>query len=136
MLRSFHRVKQRYKSQAADILSRDNYNNEAETFLLKIKEVIECNISQPGFGVEIIVEKMLMSRSSLYSKFKELTGQSLGSYIDEYRVTRAKEMLTTTDMTMSEISDALGFSTQRYFSTFFKKKTGMSPSQFKNQPLT
>lgn len=131
VLRSFHRIKQRYKGKASDILPRESYNNESETFLLKVKEVIEDNLSQPGFGVEIIVDKMLMSRSSLYSKFKELTGQSLGNYIDDYRLGRAKDMLVTSDMTMSEISDALGFSTQRYFSTFFKKKTGISPTQFR-----
>lgn len=131
VVRSFDRVKQRYKSNAADILPRDSYNNESETFLLKIKDVIEQNISHPGFGIDIIVEKMLMSRSSLYNKFKDLTGQSLGAYIEDYRITRAKEMLASTAMTMSEISDALGFSTQRYFSTFFRKKTGISPSQFR-----
>lgn len=131
VMRSFDRVKKRYKSNAADILPRVKYNNEEETFLLKVKEVIEQNISQTGFGIDTIVEKLLISRSSLYSKFKDLTGQSLGSYIDDYRITRAKEMLETTDMTMSEISDSLGFSTQRYFSTFFRKKTGISPSQYR-----
>lgn len=133
VVRTFHRVKQRYKGNAADILPRTTYNNESESFLLKIKEIIEENINQPGFGIDMIVEKMLMSRSSLYAKFKELTGQSLGAYVEDYRIGRAKEMLTTTDMTMSEISDALGFSTQRYFSTFFRKKTGMSPTEFRTQ---
>ena len=131
VMRSFDRVKQRYKSNASDILPRENYNNESESFLLKVKEIIEQNISNPGFSIDLIVEKMLISRSSLYSKFKELTGQSLGAYIEDYRISRAKEMLTTTDMTMSEISDALGFSTQRYFSTFFRKKTGIPPSQYR-----
>lgn len=133
VLRSFNRVKQRYIGKAADILPRDNFNNEEESFLLKIKDVIERNIGHPGFGIDIIVEKMLMSRSSLYNKFRELTGQSLGTYIEEYRLARAKEMLSSSNMNMSEISDALGFSTQRYFSTFFRKKTGISPTQYRSE---
>lgn len=131
VLRAFNRVKMRYLSQSDDAIPHESYNNESESFLLKIKEIIEKNISHPEFGVDTIVDTMLISRSSLYAKFKELTGQSLGVYIDEYRLSRAKEMLFGSSMTMSEISDALGFSTQRYFSTFFKKKTGMSPSQFR-----
>lgn len=133
VLKSFDRVKQWYRSQASDILPKDRrQTNEAEAFVLKVREIIEQNISTAGFGVDDIVEKMLVSRSTLYSRFKELTGQSLGNYINDYKVNRAKEMLSTTDMTMVEISDALGFTTQRYFSTFFKDKTGMTPTAFRH----
>lgn len=135
LLRSFDRVKRRYKSHAPELIfNTSKLNNEDESFLLKIKEIIEKNINSPQFGVDTVVDSMLMSRSALYSKFKQLTGQSLGSYISTYKIQRAKEMLTTTDMTMNEISDALGFSTQRYFSTFFKEKTGITPTAFRNSP--
>lgn len=137
LLRSFDRVKRRYKSHAPEhIFNTTKLNNEDESFLLKIKEIIEKNINRPQFGVDSIVDSLLMSRSALYSKFKDLTGQSLGTYIGSYKIERAKEMLATTDMTMNEISDALGFSTQRYFSTFFKEKTGMTPTAFRNSPAS
>ena len=137
MLKSFDRVKQWYRSQASDILPTDRrQSNEAEAFILKVKKIIENNIGTAGFGVDSIVSKMLVSRSTLYSRFKDLTGQSLGNYINDYKLNRAKEMLSSTDMTMVEISDALGFTTQRYFSTFFKDKTGMTPTAFRNRPST
>ena len=136
VLKSFDRVKQWYKSQASDILPSDRrQSNDAEAFILKVKEIIEQNISKSGFGVDEIVAKMLVSRSTLYSRFKELTGLSLGNYINDYKVNRAKEMLSTTDLTMVEISDSLGFTTQRYFSTFFKDKTGMTPTAFRNSKV-
>ena len=134
VLKSFDRVKQWYKSQVSDILPQDKrHTNDAETFILKVREIVEQNISKQGFGVEDIVNQLLVSRSTLYGKFKDLTGQSLGNYINELKLTKAKDMLANTDMTMVEISDALGFATQRYFSTFFKEKTGMTPTSYRNQ---
>lgn len=134
VLKSFDRVKQWYKSQVSDIIPTEKrHNNDAEVFILKVREIIEKNIGTPGFGVDDIVNQMLVSRSTLYGKFKELTGQSLGNYINDFKLNKAKEMLVNTDMTMVEISDALGFATQRYFSTFFKNQTGMTPTAFRNQ---
>ena len=136
VLKSFDRVRQWYRSQASDILPTDKrHSNDAEAFVLKVKDIIAQNIHTAGFGVDDVVEKMLVSRSTLYSRFKELTGQSLGNYINDYKVNRAKEMLATTNMTMVEISDALGFTTQRYFSTFFKDKTGVTPTAFRSNLL-
>lgn len=132
VLKSFDRVRQWYRSQAGDILPQDKrHNNDAEAFILKVREIIEQNVNKPGFGVDDIVDKMLVSRSTLYGKFKEITGQSLGNYINDYKLNRAKEMLLNTTMTMNEISDSLGFNTQRYFSTFFKERTGMTPTAFR-----
>lgn len=132
VLSNFDRVRRRYKSQIADIIPNTKYNNEGESFLLKIKDIIDKNITKPGFSIDIIVEQMLMSRTTLYGKFKDLTGQTLGAYINNYKIHCAKEYLSSTNMTMTEIADALGFSTQRYFSTFFKDKTGLTPSEFRS----
>ena len=118
--------------RASDTSPRGSSGHDSEPFMLKVTEVIEQNISQPGFCIDTIVQKMFMSRSSLYGKFRRFAGQSLGSYIGDYRLMRAKEMLTTTEMSIKEISDALGFSTQRYFSSFFRKRTGIPPSRFRD----
>lgn len=132
VLKSFDRIKQWYKGQVSDILPHDKHHtNDSETFVLKVRDIIEQNLGVAGFGVDDIVNQMLVSRSTLYGKFKELTGQSLGNYILDRKLNRAKEMLLSTNMTINEISDALGFTTQRYFSTFFKDKTGMTPTAFR-----
>lgn len=126
-------IKNRYKANNDTPIERSKLNNAAETFLLKVDELIEKEIQSPDFSVDTIVKKMLMSRSAFYSKFREYTGQSIGNYINSYRVKRAKEMLDNKDMPISEISDALGFSSQRYFSTFFKEKTGLSPRSYRTR---
>ncbi|MDE5567255.1 MAG: helix-turn-helix domain-containing protein [Muribaculaceae bacterium] len=127
-------IKQRYSSQHAPATGAKQLSNVDESFLLKVNKIIAENLSNPAFSVETIVEMMAFSRSALYAKFKEVTGQSIGSYISDYRLRRAKELLRDNTLSISDISEALGFSSQRYFSTFFRERTGMSPSAFRNNP--
>jgi DNA-binding response OmpR family regulator len=125
-------VRNRYRNTPKGVpVEEKKMSNADESFLMKIDELIESLISQPDFGVDMIVDKMLVSRSALYSRFKELTGKSIGTYITEYRLARAKEMLRHGDMPINEISEALGFRSQRYFSTFFRERTGTTPTAFR-----
>ena len=130
-------VRRRYRGASpVEIPAATSINNSNETFLLQIDKVINENIENADFSVDTIVEKMLMSRASVYNRLKELTGFSIGDYVNEFRFVRAKEMLSGTDMPISEIASRLGFSSQRYFSTFFKNKTGLTPSAFRSGSKT
>lgn len=129
-------MKRRYSVAAAPKADNKMLSNADESFMLKIDKIINDNLSNPKFSVDVIVEKTAYSRSALYARFKEITGQSIGVYIADYRLRRAKELLQSSDMSINEISEALGFSSQRYFSTFFKERTGMSPSAFRQSSKT
>ena len=125
-------MRQRYNSRGPASKSLSHaLNNSNESFLIQINKLIIENIENPNFNVDIIVDKMLMSRASVYNRLKELTGYSIGDYVNEIRFTQAKEMLSGSDIPISEIASRLGFSSQRYFSTFFKNKTGLTPSAFR-----
>lgn len=125
-------MRNRYRNAMIGLPVEEKLSNADESFLLKIDQLIASEISSPDFGVDRIVEKMLVSRSALYTRFKELTGKSIGTHITEYRLLRAKEMLRQKDMSVNEISEALGFRSQRYFSTFFKERTGVTPTAYRN----
>ena len=73
-----------------------------------------------------------MGRTSLYNKLKQTTGMGTSEYINLRRIKKAEDLLLNTNLSVSEISDRLGFTYQRYFSTIFKKVKGVSPSQFRN----
>lgn len=125
-------MKKRYKDNALNISLDENAENNAnEIFLQKINDIIASSIASEDFNVDIIVNRMHMSRSALYAKFKELTGHSIGNYIAEYRLSRAKALLARKELSINEISEQLGFRSQRYFATFFKDKTGMTPSAYR-----
>ncbi len=64
--------------------------------------------------------------------FKRIMNQSFTSYLMGYRISRAEQMLLTTDKSISEIGELVGFSTPSYFIQQFKKYKGVSPMRFKN----
>lgn len=73
-----------------------------------------------------------ISQGHLSSIFKKQTGQNFSDYVTEVRVEKAKELLRTRKYMMYEISDMLGFDTQYYFSTVFKKLTGYTPKEYES----
>ncbi|MCR5019278.1 MAG: helix-turn-helix domain-containing protein [Bacteroidales bacterium] len=102
-----------------------------EAFIRKFDTLLEENISNEDLDVNLMVNGMAMSRTTLYDKVKAITGLAIGEYILKVRIDMAKRYLSETAMPISEISDNLGFSSQRYFSTAFKRATGSSPSDFR-----
>lgn len=75
-------------------------------------------------------EALGISQGYLSSTFKKQTGQGFSDYVNEVKVEKAKELIKTHKYMMYEISDMLGFDTQYYFSTVFKKMTGMAPKEY------
>ena len=73
------------------------------------------------------------SYSRFRTVFKDQTGMSPRQYQIEIRVNRARDLLTQSDEPIGEIADRLGFYSIYYFSRFFKQKTGMTPSAYRNQ---
>lgn len=71
------------------------------------------------------------TKSAICPAFKEKYGTTVMDYLTELRIEEAKKMLTETDMTVSEISDEVGFSDTSYFSKVFFKTVGESPSHYR-----
>ena len=63
--------------------------------------------------------------------FKEITGYTVNSYINSVKIEHAKELLTTHNQSVSEVSEICGFSDISYFTKIFKKYTGVLPSKLK-----
>lgn len=98
------------------------------------KTIMKRNISQP-ISAESIAKQLNVSYSWLRSRFKAYTGISPTQYHLNLRYLKAKEMLCTTQLSISDIAFALNFETVSQFSSFFTKKEGMSPSTFKKKYL-
>lgn len=81
--------------------------------------------------VQYIAEQMNLSANYLSDLLRVHTGQSTQQHIHEKLIERAKEQLSTTNLSVSEIAYALGFEHPQSFSTLFKKKTNTSPHVFR-----
>ena len=75
------------------------------------------------------------SRSYISQRFKKELGFDISSFIMRCKLEEAKSLLTFSDMTLSEISNYLCFSSQAYFQNVFKKKYGLTPMQYRNQTI-
>lgn len=82
-------------------------------------------------SVQFISDQLYISPSYLRSLLKTLTGQSTQQYIHEKLIEKAKEKLSTTQLSVSEIAYALGFEHSQSFSKLFKSKTKTSPLEFR-----
>lgn len=107
-----------------------------DTFIFKLNKVIMENMENEGLNVEFISQKLGISRASLYNRLKALTGIGANEYVNKLRIEKAMELLRQTELNMTEIAEHTGFSTSRYFSTAFKKYTGITPTQYKENPDT
>ena len=99
-----------------------------DTFLLKFRDFVEKNMADSDLSVETIGAELGLSRVQLYRKIKVLTGQSPVELLRTARLQKGRELLQTTDKTVSEVAYEVGFTAPSYFTKCFKDEFGISPS--------
>ena len=122
------------KHEEAEYINTPPVLSEADqAFLDKMDLLINDNLSNDELSTKFLTDHLAMSRASLYNKVKALTGMGVNDYINRIRIERSVHLLTTTNMSINEISYEVGFSYPRYFSTSFKQMKGMTPTKFKEE---
>ena len=86
----------------------------------------DCDLKLPD-----LLEHLGVSRSYFSTVFKEKTGQSFVEYLTNLRMEKAKEYLRETGLCTYEIADRIGFDDPHYFSLTFRRRTGMTPKQYR-----
>jgi signal transduction histidine kinase/DNA-binding response OmpR family regulator len=99
-------------------------------FLKEFQEIINKNLSDPDFNVDLLSEKLYMGRSTLFRKIQALTGETPNQFIQSYRLERATQLLKANFGNVTEVALEVGFSSAAYFSKCFKDKFHQSPSSF------
>ncbi len=103
---------------------------ESTSLIFKINDFIHANYSQDIDRNEVAKE-FYLTPEYLAKLYKKETGISIKSYINEYRINIAKNKLLETELSVSEIAEAVGFFNFSYFSTIFKKSVGVSPNEYR-----
>ena len=93
------------------------------------------NHYKENITLDLLSEKTFMNKFYMVHAFKQYKGISPINYLIQLRVTKAKELLATTDRSIAQISDDCGFSSQSYFSQVFKKETHMTPNEYRKLVL-
>lgn len=113
----------------------DSLSPHEKDLLKKVNKYVEEHLSDINLNVAAIANETAMSRASLYTKLKAVTGMGVAQYVEDLRIRKACHLLKETQMSIAEISEQVGFSTPNYFSMRFKQAVGISPLTFrKNSP--
>ena len=104
--------------------------SDDEKFIVGITKIIEDNIANTEFNVDILAAKLNISRSTLYRRTLETINMTPIDMIRNIRMKRAASLLELTDKTVAEISEMVGYAEQRYFGRCFKKEYGTTPKQY------
>lgn len=102
--------------------------------ILKMMAFLDQRVDRPFVSAEL-EEHMGLTFKHLNLLFKQTTGTTLWKYHCSARMEKAKRLLAATTLSISEISDELGFESPYYFCNAFKKQTGEAPSRYRKENL-
>ncbi len=98
-------------------------------FITRFKEVVESRLTDSELSVEDLAADMNLSRVQLYRKVKAISGSTPIELLRSARLSRAYQMLITTDKTVSEVAYEVGFTAPSYFTKCFKDEYGLLPGE-------
>jgi signal transduction histidine kinase/ligand-binding sensor domain-containing protein/AraC-like DNA-binding protein len=99
-------------------------------FVSKIIAIIGENYHKTDFTVNHIIDQIGMSRSVFYKKYKALSDQPINDLVKSFRLAKAKELLLSNSMNISEIAFVTGFNDASYFGKVFREEFKMTPKDF------
>lgn len=101
-----------------------------EKFLERVQTILDEKLKTSTFTIEDFSKTMNMSRMQLHRKLKALTGLSASEFVKSQRLKLAVQILTNSDINISEVGYTAGFNDHAYFSKCFKEAYNCTPSEF------
>lgn len=110
-------------------------NSKHDELIKKINDMIDTQYANPDLSINVIADLLDMSSVYLGRLYKQYTLVSVGDYISEVRINKAKELLLENKYSVCEISEKIGFLNSSYFYKVFKKFTSVTPNDFRRNVL-
>lgn len=120
----------RYSNGNGLEFSNDPVVQKEDQFFKNLNEIVQKNLGDENFNIQTLCSEMAMSKSQLYRKFKAITNKSAAKYIRTLRLKKAKELLKSTSMNITEVGYEVGMKSISTFSQLFKEEFGESPREF------
>ena len=118
------------RKQNLSVISDSSFQLSKECALAK--RYIDANYAQ-NITLDSLAEITHINKFYLAHSFTECIGQSPINYLTDRRLEACKELLTSSNLSVAQVASSVGFSSQSYFSQIFRKKTGMTPRQYRNR---
>ena len=127
------------QKQLIDKISTSNESKSTENpaalhpFILSLEEIIGKNLQAAELNVDFLCKATGTSRTQLHRKIKALTGKSTIQLVTEIKLDKAERLLRTTDLNISEIAYACGYTDPAYFAQVFSRQYHCSASEFREK---
>lgn len=112
-------------------LIKSRHAHDSEQLITTLKKYVDENYRH-GVTLHSMAEQLKMSTSQLSKLFSNYLGENFSDYVNGLKEQKAKELLKATDQRIYEIADYLGFSDAYYFSSWFKRTVGCSPTEYRD----
>lgn len=131
ILREHFLNKVRFEPESTDVVE----NNLDAVFIEKAISLVNENIQNENFGIEMMIDQLNMSQSTLFRKIKALTGLSLTGFIRSVKLKHAAKLILQTDVKLSQIAFEVGFNDYKYFTKCFQQQFECLPSEYRQKIL-
>jgi signal transduction histidine kinase/DNA-binding response OmpR family regulator len=131
LLQIRRKLHERYSTVTGQHESDGNEYRLEDAFMTRVRLSLEAHLDDDEFGISELCSDLGVSRAQLYRKFKSLSNKTIVAYLKELRIDRAKSLLVTTAMSISDVAIVTGFRSLSYFSREFSAESGISPIEFR-----
>jgi transcriptional regulator GlxA family with amidase domain len=122
-------VRKSYKTQ---MFNQEGFSPHDDEDILQAQYWLRTHFNETIY-MHALAERLGLTIRSLNRRFKNACGQSPGQYLQQIRVENAKELLRSSNCSISEIADKVGYQDSGHFSSVFKQWVGRTPKQYRSQ---
>lgn len=121
-------LREKYRAMSLSYSPINPPSSPDEVFIFKLQKALEAHSADEDFHSGQLCQTMGVSRVQLFRKLKALTGHSASQLVRSFRLNKAREMITQTELNVSEIAFEVGFKDPAYFTRAFTREFGVAPS--------
>lgn len=131
LLKFRQKLQARYRQLDLTSSAENPTTTKTDGFIIRLRALVEQHIEDENFGILEICRELGSSRSQLHRKLKALTGKSTSKVIRTIRLQKAKKLLESSNMNVSEVGYSVGFMNRSHFITSFKEEFAVPPGVYK-----
>jgi YesN/AraC family two-component response regulator len=129
LLENRRKLQERFRHADSGEGAEDEAIRQEDAFLTRVREQLEENLDDENLGISGLARAIGVSRAQLHNKIKALTGQSPSVFVRTIRLRKARHLLLTTDLNVTQVAYEVGFRDPAYFSRTFSEEYGHSPKE-------
>lgn len=129
-------LRERYEGSVNSFESKNQFLCPETAFLQKVKKIVDEKISDEDLDVNYLSKELQLSPTQLFRKMKSLTNLPPMKFVNKIRLQKAKTLIETTSLNISEVAYGLGFNDPNYFSRAFRKEFKIAPTSARKIQLS